>query len=205
LVRDAREWRRALKQLQDGRGWTTEQLREQLSEVGVHRELQTVDGWLRVEWAAPIGPQHLRKELEAMWPLINGHTGRAVGEVAEACGQLRSLRSAAGRALSNFGRGEWWTSVSTAPGSKSWSALDRKCKFTRWKAITFGIVRMPCWAGGSPQNLAERYAVESPDSALENSCTSRQQAMRMCNAAAVAKLSLHIEVARESVARDDAR
>ena len=70
LVRDVREWRRALKQLQEDRGWSIEDLRDRLTEAGVRRELQTLDGWLRVEQASPIGPQHLRRELTAMWPLL---------------------------------------------------------------------------------------------------------------------------------------
>ena len=105
LVRDVREWRRALKQLQGDRNWSTEELRDRLAAIGVQRELQTLDGWLHLERASPIGPQYLRKELGAMWPLLDGYTDRAVDDVAHACERLRSARLAAGRALLRLWKG----------------------------------------------------------------------------------------------------
>jgi Arc/MetJ-type ribon-helix-helix transcriptional regulator len=105
LVCTVREWRRALRKLQDERRWTTEQLHDRLSEVGVKRELQTLDGWLRLDQASPIGPQHIRKEIGAMWPLLAEHTDRSADEVVETCGRLRSLRSSAGRALLKLWKG----------------------------------------------------------------------------------------------------
>lgn len=106
LIKDVREWRRALKSLQDDRGWTTDQLREQLARFGVTRGTQTLDGWLRLEQAPPIGPRSIRRELEAMWPLIAGNTTRSVGDVANACCRLRALRIAAGNALIKLWKGE---------------------------------------------------------------------------------------------------
>lgn len=105
LARDAREWRRALGRLQAARHWTLAELRAHLAGAGVHRELQTLEGWLQVEQAAPIGPRHIRKELESMWQLFGEHTERTFEEVADACGRLRSLRSAAGRALLKLWQG----------------------------------------------------------------------------------------------------
>ena len=99
LVRDAREWRRALSELQASRHWTMEELREHLADAGVHRELHTLEGWLRIEQAAPIGPLHISDDLLSMWPLVTTQTERTADEVAEACKRLRSLRGAACRAL----------------------------------------------------------------------------------------------------------
>lgn len=105
LVHDVQEWRRSLKALQENRRWTTEELRDELAKVGVTRETQTLDGWLRLDRASPIGPQHIRQEIEAIWPLISGHTGRSAGDIADACARLRKLRLAAGRALLKFWKG----------------------------------------------------------------------------------------------------
>jgi uncharacterized membrane protein YkvA (DUF1232 family) len=105
LVRDVREWRHALSKLQEDRGWSSDELRRRLEEVGVHRELQTVEGWLRLDRAAPIGPQHIRKELKAIWELVGAYTERSTDDVADACSQLRSLRSMAGRALLKLWKG----------------------------------------------------------------------------------------------------
>lgn len=105
LVRDAREWRRALSELQASRHWTIEELREHLADAGVHRELPTLEGWLRIDQAAPIGPLHIADDLLSMWPLITTQTERTIDEVAEACKRLRSLRGAAGRALLKLWKG----------------------------------------------------------------------------------------------------
>lgn len=105
LARDAREWRRALSKLLTARHWSLEEARSHLAEVGVHRELQTLEGWLRLDQAAPIGPRHIRKELAAMWQLLGEHAERPCDDVANACGHLRSLRSAAGRALLKLWQG----------------------------------------------------------------------------------------------------
>jgi len=105
LARDAREWRRALRRLRDARSWTLDELQAFLAQVGVHRELQTLEGWLRIEQAAPIGPRQIRRELTAMWQLIAEHTDRTADQVASACERLRSLRSAAGRVLLKLWKG----------------------------------------------------------------------------------------------------
>lgn len=100
LVRNAKEWRRALQRLREDRQWSLEVLKSKLDEVGVTRGLQTLEGWLRVDQAAPIGPLHIHKELDAIWKLLGGtYTQSSAAGIAEACSRLRSLRSAAGRAL----------------------------------------------------------------------------------------------------------
>jgi len=69
LVRDAREWRVALSKLQASRGWSPEELRAHLATVGVHRELQTLEGWLQIDQASahrtPPHPQRVVGALEA--------------------------------------------------------------------------------------------------------------------------------------------
>ena len=106
LIDDAREWRRALGVLCETYGWSTAQLRIRLAQAGVKRTLPTLEGWLRLDQAHPIGPQHLSQELEAMWPLIGAYTRRARSRVEEACQHLRSLRWDAGRALLRAWEGE---------------------------------------------------------------------------------------------------
>lgn len=105
LIDDAREWRRALTVLVETRRWSTAQLRVRLGQAGVNRTIQTLEGWLRLDHADPIGPQHLARELEAMWPIIGAYSRRARSQVEEACQRLRSLRWEAGRALLRLWRG----------------------------------------------------------------------------------------------------
>jgi len=99
LVRDGREWRRALHALHEHLGVTSEEVRSRLAAAGVQRELQTIEGWLDLERASPIAPMRLRTELKAIWALIERHTNASLEEVTAACARLRSLRMAAGRAL----------------------------------------------------------------------------------------------------------
>ena len=99
LIHDAREWRRALSLLGKTHGWSNDWLRIRLEQAGVKRTIQTLEGWLRLDQAHPIGPQHLSRELEAMWPLIGAHSRRTRSQVEEACQRIRSLQWEAGRAL----------------------------------------------------------------------------------------------------------
>jgi hypothetical protein len=81
-------------------------LRTKLEEIGVARGLQTLESWLDLDQAAPIGPRHIHKELNAIWGfLAGGYTKSSAAGVAEACSRLRSLRSAAGRALLKLWQG----------------------------------------------------------------------------------------------------
>ena len=105
LVRNAREWRVALRDLQAFRKWTLEELQAQLTDVGVHRETQTLKGWLQVDQAAPIRPKHFQRELSLIWQLVANHTELTSDEVVEACKYLHSLRYASGRALLKLWKG----------------------------------------------------------------------------------------------------
>lgn len=106
LVRDVKEWRWALLRLKEDSRWSLQTLRSKLEEVGVIRGLQTLESWLRLDQAAPIGPRHIHKELDAVWKLVKGsYTQSSAAGVAEACLRLRSLRSAAGRALLKLWKG----------------------------------------------------------------------------------------------------
>jgi hypothetical protein len=107
LVRDVKEWRRALQRLREARKWSLDTLRLELEAVGVIRGIPTLDGWLRLDQPAPIGPLHIHKELDAIWELVAGaYTQSSAADVAEACSRLRSLRTAAARALLKRWRGE---------------------------------------------------------------------------------------------------
>ena len=99
VVRKAREWRVALRKLRESQNWTIEQLQRRLEGVGVHRELPTVDGWLRLEKAAPIRPQAYRTELPALWKLVGRYAERSCTEVVEACRNLHGLHRAARNVL----------------------------------------------------------------------------------------------------------
>jgi hypothetical protein len=161
LIGDVREWRRALKQCQEDRGWTTEQVRDRLAEVGVDRHLQTIDGWLRIDQAAPIGPMHLRKELEAMWPLIEGYTERTAEDVAAACGRLRSLRFAAGRALLKLWKGRTVDiGVDDALLDELVDQLRQEVQVHEVDAVTFGAVPEAMLGWWVTPELAERYGVD---------------------------------------------
>lgn len=163
LVRNVREWRRALRQIQDARTWSTQELRDRLADVGVERELQTLDGWLRVEQAFPIGPQYLRRELEAMWPLLQAYSDRTVDEVVEACGRLRSLRSAAGRALLKLWKGRMVDlGIDNAWLVELVDRLRQEVQVHEVDAVTYGEVpdaMLGWWVG---PEFAERYGARSP-------------------------------------------
>ena len=161
LVRDVREWRRALKQLQEDRRWSTQELRDRLADVGVQRELQTLDGWLRLTQASPIGPQYLRKELGAMWPLLNGYTDRAADDVADACERLRSVRLAAGRALLKLWKGQTVDlSVDDALLEDLVEQLRQEVQVHEVDGVNFGEVPEAMLGWCVTPELAERYGAE---------------------------------------------
>ena len=105
LVKTAREWRRALRQLVDVQRLSASQLRARLAAVGVGREDQTLEGWLDIDRASPIAPRGLGAELQALWPLIEQHAEYSLDDVASACARLRALRSTSGRALLQLWKG----------------------------------------------------------------------------------------------------
>jgi uncharacterized membrane protein YkvA (DUF1232 family) len=161
LVNDVREWRRALKQCQEDRGWTTEQVRDQLAKVGVDRRLQTIDRWLRIDQVAPIGPMHLRKELEAMWLLIEGYTERTAEDVVAACGRLRSLRFAAGRALLKLWKGRSVDiGVDDAWLGELVEQLRQEVQVHEVDAVTFGAVPEAMLGWWVTPGLADKYGLD---------------------------------------------
>ena len=97
LVHHAMEWRRALARYQAVNALTTAQLCGHLRTVGIQREEQTVEGWLRLERSEPIGPQHIDQEIRALWQMVDSDI--AARDISEACSELRSLHRAAGRAI----------------------------------------------------------------------------------------------------------
>ncbi|MCK6475941.1 MAG: hypothetical protein L6Q35_03810 [Phycisphaerales bacterium] len=99
MVAAARSWRRSLRALRESRRWTTEELLRELARVGVSRDLQTLEGWLQVERAAPIGPRGGRAVLQAILQLSAEVADWRLDEVASACASLRDLHAAAGRAI----------------------------------------------------------------------------------------------------------
>ena len=161
LIRDVREWRRALKQLQEDRGWSIEDLRDRLTEAGVRRELQTLDGWLRVEQASPIGPQHLRRELTAMWSLLDAYTDRAADDVMAACSRLRSLRLAAGRTLLKLWKGGTVDlGIDDARLEDLVDRLRQEVQVHEVDAVTFGEIPEAMLGWWVTPDLAERYSTE---------------------------------------------
>jgi uncharacterized membrane protein YkvA (DUF1232 family) len=106
LVVVSRSWRKALSALRLERRLTPEQVQTRLAQVGVIRQVQTIDGWLDLRRTSPIAPLRLRAELEALWPLVAGYAGYTLEAVVSACEAVRSLRAAVGRALLRAWSGE---------------------------------------------------------------------------------------------------
>jgi hypothetical protein len=99
LVDHAKEWRRILMDLQIQEDLSGEEVRRKLSEVGVHRELATIEGWLNMERPGPIGPRHLEADVAAIWRVAGKYSRRPFEDVVKACGSLRSLHWAASQAI----------------------------------------------------------------------------------------------------------
>lgn len=100
LIREVKEWRHALRRLMDDKNLSIEDLRLILKRVGVHRGQQTINGWLDLDRAAPIGPRLIQNEIAAIWNLVEGtYTDKPAEKIIQACTKLRSLRSDAGSAL----------------------------------------------------------------------------------------------------------
>jgi len=170
LVRDAREWRRALSRLQASQNWTTEELRQHLADAGVHRELQTLEGWLRADQAAPIGPRHIPDELLAMWQLVGNDSGRTADQVSEACRCLRSLRWAAGRALLKQWKGR---KVNLGIDDKLLEELVEQLRHELQvhvvEAVTYGMVPEPMLGWWLLPELASRFEVLEKSEAHKDS------------------------------------
>ena len=169
LVRDAREWRVALRKLQCARGWTPEELQARLADVGVHRKLQTLEGWLQMDLAAPIGPRNIHAELESIWELIGDQSEQSAGEVIKACKRLRSLCLAAGRALIDL-----WKGRTTDVGvDQVWmqelvERLRHEVQVQVVEAITYGRVPDSMLGWWVIPELASRFELDQ-DSSVSDS------------------------------------
>jgi uncharacterized membrane protein YkvA (DUF1232 family) len=105
VVRTAKEWRRALREVCEVQRLSIPELRDRLSAAGVEREDQTIDGWLDLERPSPIAPRGLRNELAALWPIVQQYARASLDDVTAACTRLRALRAASGRALLQLWKG----------------------------------------------------------------------------------------------------
>lgn len=158
LVRDAKAWRQALSQLFQHRGRSLWQLRQELERIGVRRESLTIEGWLKLERAAPIGPQHIKADLTGMWPAIGPYAGISLEQVISATSQLRSLRATAGRALIRNWKGK---SVDLDVDHK-WlgdliGELRRHVQVHEVEHISFGEVPSTMLGWWVPDELARRH------------------------------------------------
>lgn len=164
LVNDVKEWRRALRKAQEAKGWSAEELRSRLVDVGVRREVQTIEGWLKLERAAPIGPRRLRAELRAIWVLVGPYSERTAEQVITACSTLRSLRSAAGRVLLRLWKGR---SVDLGVDNE-WleelvDQLRQEVRVHEVEAVTYGVVPKAMLGWWVPTDLAAAFESESQE------------------------------------------
>jgi uncharacterized membrane protein YkvA (DUF1232 family) len=164
LVRNARDWRRALRKLREELRLSTAQLRERLAAVGVLREVQTLEGWLEVERASPIAPMRVRRELEMLWPLIGRHAKWGLEEVVSACSQLRSLRVTAGHALLRLWKGR----VVDLGLDEAWvdglvDRLKQEVQVFEIEAVTTGKIPAAMMGWWISPELAEQYESDDGD------------------------------------------
>lgn len=158
LVKTAKEWRRALRQVIDVQGLSPRHLQPRLAAIGVSREEQTLEGWLDIGRASPIAPRGLRTELAALWPLITQHAEHSLDDVAAACARLRALRTASGRALL-----ELWKGRSVELGvDEAWldalvERLRREVQVYEVEAVTLGEVPRAMLGWWIPPTLAGRF------------------------------------------------
>lgn len=105
LVLMAREWRRALLQMQEAEKLSSVHVQARLASIGVKREISTIEGWLDIERTAPIAPRGLHGDLNAIWPLIQSYSQFSIEDVISACSALRGLHAAAANALLTIWKG----------------------------------------------------------------------------------------------------
>lgn len=162
LVKTAKEWRRALRQLVETQRLSTSQLRARLAAVGVGREDQTLDGWLDIDRASPIAPRGLRTELAALWPLVEQHAEHSLDDVAAACARLRALRAASGRALLQLWKGRTVElGVDEASLEDLVDRLRQEVQVYEVEAVTLGEVPRAMLGWWIPATLAGRFESES--------------------------------------------
>ena len=162
LVEKSKEWRRLLSWIRTEQAWTTDELQTELARLGVLRQPQTIDGWLRLDRAHPIGPQHLSRELEAIWNLVGGLTSHSLDSVMDACSRLRSLRRRAGLALLRIWMGRA-ASIGVDDGVLSTlvAQLRQEVQVYEVESISFGSVPPLMLWWWVPSHLAERYEFDS--------------------------------------------
>jgi hypothetical protein len=96
-----------------------------------------------------------------MWPLIEGYTERTAEDVAAACGRLRSLRFAAGRALLKLWKGRTVDiGVDDALLDELVDQLRQEVQVHEVDAVTFGAVPEAMLGWWVTPELAERYGVD---------------------------------------------
>jgi hypothetical protein len=162
LVMAAKEWRRALRQFRDAHRLSIAQLRARLANVGVEREVQTLDGWLELDRASPIAPRGVRAELTALWPLIEKVAERSLEDVTAGCARLRALRAAAGRALLQL-----WKRQAVELGiDEAWlddlvDRLRQEAQVYEVEAVTLGDVPLAMLGWWVPSALVSRFESES--------------------------------------------
>lgn len=162
LVKTAKEWRRALRQLAETQRLSTSQLRARLAAVGVEREYQTLEGWLDIERVSPIAPRGLRSELAALWPLVERHAEHSLDDVSAACARLRSLRAASGRALLQLWKGRAVElGVDEVSLEDLVDRLRQEVQVYEVEAVTLGEVPRAMLGWWIPATLAGRFESES--------------------------------------------
>lgn len=161
LVKTAKEWRRALRQLIDSQRLSTSQLRTRLANIGVRREEQTLEGWLDIDRASPIAPRGVRTELAALWPLVAQLAQHSLDDVAAACARLRALRAASGRSLLQLWKGKAVElGVDEAWLEKLVDRLRLEVRVYEVEAVTFGQVPRPMLGWWIPPTLTGRCGCE---------------------------------------------
>jgi uncharacterized membrane protein YkvA (DUF1232 family) len=163
MVNTAREWRRALRELQTNNGLSVAQLRSTLSQSRVERESQTLEGWMDLERASPIAPMRFETELPALWSLIQPYANYNLDQIIAACKQLRSLRAEASRELLRV-----WKGVSANLGGIEHLAAEALVKRIRQEvesyeveAVTTGIVPRPMIGWWVTDELAGQFEIGS--------------------------------------------
>jgi hypothetical protein len=166
LVQTAKEWRRALKSLSDEQRLSVSQIRTRLASVGVHRETQTIEGWLDLQRASPIAPKGMRTEIAAIWPLIERCTACVLDEVSTACARLRALRTASGRALLQLWKGRAIDlGIDEAWLDELVDRLRQEVQVYETEAVTLGEVPATMLGWWIPAALASRFESDGSSAA----------------------------------------
>lgn len=162
LVKTAKEWRRALRQLVETQQLSVSQLRARLGDIGVGREEQTIEGWLDIDRASPIAPRGARAELAALWPVVEQYVNHSLDEVAAACARLRAMRAASGRILLQLWKGrtvELGGDETRLEGLVE--RLRQEVQVYEVEAVTLGEVPPAMLGWRIPLELAAKFESES--------------------------------------------